>query len=407
MKKIGIVTTWFERGAAYVSKQFKEVWEEENEVYIYARGGEEVALNDPKWQTENIAYGRRYSYTNLDLINLNHFKKWIESNNLDIVFFNEQHIWDPILLCKKMGITIGSYIDYYTHQTVPLFDIFDFLICNTKRHHSVFNWHPQVFYIPWGTDQNIFNGSQKKQTKLSEVVFFHSAGMNPYRKGTDFLIKAFSQIKSEKAKLIIHSQVNIFTFFPKMKTICDDLFNKKRIEIIIKTISAPGLYHIGDVYVYPTRLEGIGLSIAEANSCGMPVITTNQAPMNEFIIDGNNGSLIKVKSSKKRKDNYFWNESYIDVGHLTKIMQEYILNYKELEDRKRKALTYSQNNFNWNKNSLILLSIVREIRKRPKTMEIIEKVKSYEKTRGIRFYLANLVFYDKIKKKVKNILNKS
>jgi hypothetical protein len=88
-------------------------------------------------------------------------------------------------------------------------------------------------------------------------------------------------------------------------------------------------------------------------------------------------------------------------------MQEYILNYKELEDRKRKALTYSQNNFNWNKNSLILLSIVREIRKRPKTMEIIEKVKSYEKTRGIRFYLANLVFYDKIKKKVKNILNKS
>jgi hypothetical protein len=40
-------------------------------------------------------------------------------------------------------------------------------------------------------------------------------------------------------------------------------------------------------------------------------------------------------------------------------------------------------------------------------MEIIEKVKSYEKTRGIRFYLANLVFYDKLKKKVKNILNKS
>ena len=101
MKKIGIVTTWFERGAAYVSKQFKEVWEEENEIYIYARGGEDVALNDPKWQAKNIAYGQRYSYTNLDLINLNHFKKWIESNDLDIVFFNEQHIWDPILLCKK------------------------------------------------------------------------------------------------------------------------------------------------------------------------------------------------------------------------------------------------------------------------------------------------------------------
>ena len=48
MKKIGIVTTWFERGAAYVSKQFKEVWEKDNEVYIYARGGEDLAINDPK-----------------------------------------------------------------------------------------------------------------------------------------------------------------------------------------------------------------------------------------------------------------------------------------------------------------------------------------------------------------------
>ena len=88
MKKIGIVTTWFERGAAYVSKQFKEVWEEENEIFIYARGGEDVALNDPKWQTENITYGQRYSYTNLDLINLYHFEQWIENNNLEIVFFN-------------------------------------------------------------------------------------------------------------------------------------------------------------------------------------------------------------------------------------------------------------------------------------------------------------------------------
>ena len=407
MKKIGIVTTWFERGAAYVSKQFKEVWEEENEIFIYARGGEDVALNDPKWQTENITYGQRYSYTNLDLINLHHFEQWIENNNLDIVFFNEQHIWDPVLLCRKMGVIIGSYIDYYTSQTVPLFDVFDFLICNTKRHYSVFKWHPQVFYVPWGTNQNIFNRSQKKQTKLNDVVFFHSSGMNPYRKGTDFLIKAFSQLNSENAKLIIHSQTNIFSFFPKLKAICNDLLNKKRIEIINKTISAPGLYHLGDVYVYPTRLEGIGLSIAEANSSGMPVITTNQAPMNEFIIEGNNGSLINVKSSKKRKDDYFWDESYIDVDHLTQIMKEYILNNEELEDKKQKALIFSEKNFNWNKNSLPLLSIVKEVKIRTTTKETFEMVKSYEKARGIKFYISNLVFVDKLKKNVKSILTKS
>jgi len=406
MKKIGIVTTWFERGAAYVSKQFKEVWEKNNEVYIYARGGEDLAINDPKWTTKNITYGKRYSYTNLDLIDLNHFEKWIKDNELDIVFFNEQHIWDSVLLCNKLGVISGSYIDYYTHDTVPLFDVFDFLICNTKRHFSVFKDHPNVFYIPWGTNQRIFNESQKKETDLQEVTFFHSAGMNPYRKGTDFLIRAFSNLDVDNSKLIIHTQISILKFFPFLNKICKNLIQAKKLEIILKTVSSPGLYHKGDVYVYPTRLEGIGLSIVEANSCGMPVITTNQAPMNEFIINNHNGSLINVNSTKKRNDNYFWDESNIDVDHLTRIMKEYVLNIEELEKRKQKSLIYSNDNFDWNKNSIALLSIIDQVKFQNKTKEIINNIEIYEKSRGIKFYFSNLVLVGKLKKRIKNIFLK-
>ena len=67
-----------------------------------------------------------------------------------------------------------------------------------------------------------------------------------------------------------------------------------RIEFIEKTVSAPGLYFRGDVYLYPTRLEGIGLTICEALASGLPVITTNDAPMNEFVIDGETGYLVDV-----------------------------------------------------------------------------------------------------------------
>ena len=87
MKKVGIVTTWFERGAAYVSKQFKEVWEEDCEIFIYARGGEDVAKNNPHWHSNNLTYGKRFNYTRLDLIDLKHFENWIKENKLDIVFF--------------------------------------------------------------------------------------------------------------------------------------------------------------------------------------------------------------------------------------------------------------------------------------------------------------------------------
>jgi hypothetical protein len=176
MKKIGIVTTWFERGAAYVSKQFKEIWERENEIFIYARGGEEVAKLDSKWNEGNVCYGKRYDYSNLDFIDLDHFEKWIISNDLDFVFFNEQHLWKPVLLCHDLNIKTGSYIDYYTAETIPFFRLYDFLICNTKRHYSVFKWHPRVYYIPWGTDTTVFNKEQQKETSENELVFFHSSG---------------------------------------------------------------------------------------------------------------------------------------------------------------------------------------------------------------------------------------
>ena len=57
--KIGIVTTWFERGAAYVSKQFMDVLQKTDEVFIYARGGEKYAIGNPLWDLPNVWWGKR------------------------------------------------------------------------------------------------------------------------------------------------------------------------------------------------------------------------------------------------------------------------------------------------------------------------------------------------------------
>jgi len=56
---IGIVTTWFERGAAQVSHQYKEILGQDNEVFIYARGGEKYARNNPKWDTPDVTWGKK------------------------------------------------------------------------------------------------------------------------------------------------------------------------------------------------------------------------------------------------------------------------------------------------------------------------------------------------------------
>jgi len=56
---IGIVTTWFERGAGYVSKQFEDVLSIKHNVKIYARGGEKYAIGNPQWDKDNVTWGKR------------------------------------------------------------------------------------------------------------------------------------------------------------------------------------------------------------------------------------------------------------------------------------------------------------------------------------------------------------
>ena len=194
--RIGIVTTWFERGAAYVSKQYQELLEESNEVFIYARGGEEFADKSSKWNEGNITWGIKYKNSTRTKINIKHFLNWIKINNIEAVLFNEQHEWLPIIACDEAGVLIGAYIDYYKKETVPFFKLYDFLICNTKRHFSVFENFDQSVYIPWGTDVDLFKPKTLKSLD-SKTKFFHSAGMNPLRKGTDFVLKAASKLKNK------------------------------------------------------------------------------------------------------------------------------------------------------------------------------------------------------------------
>lgn len=384
MKNIGIVTTWFERGAAYVSRQFKEILELENSVYVYARGGEEYAKGNKVWDTNEVHWGTKidspFAPTS---INKKDFIKWIKLNKIEIVIFNEQHWFEPLLWCKDLGLRTIGYIDYYTEDTVPLFNIYDALICNTKRHFSVFKNHNRAYYIPWGTDVELFKPISFEYSLVNKdyVTFFHSAGMLGIRKGTDLLIKAFSATK-ENSKLIIHTQTNLTNIFPELEITIKELVNNKRLEIINKTIPAPGLYYKGDVYVYPTRLEGIGLTIAESISSGLACIVPKNAPMDEFVNDSF-GRLINISQFTARADGYYWPKCEIEVDDLTKIIDHYAANPELVMSHKENARLYAINNLNYKDNFKLLNHLVNTIEYIPCSDILRQNIIKYER-RGMK-----------------------
>jgi glycosyltransferase involved in cell wall biosynthesis len=139
------------------------------------------------------------------------------------------------------------------------------------------------------------------------------------RKGTDIALQAFKQLKGA-AHMILHTQLPSDAW-PKIWRDCIE--GDQRIEVLMEEIDPCELYRQGDLYLYPSRLEGIGLTLPEALATGLAVVTTDAPPMKEFIEPGKTGSLVKVSDHRARYDGYYWPESWVNPADLTAVLQPY------------------------------------------------------------------------------------
>ncbi len=336
--KIGIVTTWFERGAAYVSEIYKNLLEREGHtIYVFARGGENIPETiSAKWNGNEVTRSNCYIDSTIEK---RKFLRWVSDKSLDVVFFNEQRDFRAIIWLKKKypKVVVGAYVDYYTENSIELFGLYDFLICNTKRHLQAMQKHPQKYYIPWGTDINLFCPRTRES---NGITFFHSAGLSE-RKGTDYLVEAFIDGKLySKSQLIIHTQQAI----EKICKYDKEELAKYNIQVIEKTVPAPGLYYMGDVYVYPTKLDGLGLTMYEAIASGLPMIVTDFPPMNE-VGDESFVRRVKVKDYYCRGDAYYYPMAICDKADLIDAMEWYVEHQEELKEQKQYARQYAEEHY--------------------------------------------------------------
>ena len=360
---IGIVTVWGPTGAGYVSKAYEQVLSDEHNVLSYARGGRTLK-DDPMWDGKNVTWAPYHPCTTG--IYWRHFSRWIQRIGIEALIFNEQRFWKTVAQARKLGILIGAYVDYYTADTIPFFDLYDFLICHTRRHYGVFKSHPQVLYCPWGTDIRLYRPTQT--TKDRPTTFLISAGWSGAharkqdwmdRRGVGMTIRAFRRINAD-VRLVILSQVPLEACpIEWQRAVAED----KRINFVVGTYH-PVPYSLGDVYVYPSRLDGIGLTVPEALSSGLPVITTDSAPMNEFVIQGENGLLVDVERFSARPDGYYWPESICREEALIDAMLYYIHNPSMIHSHAINARMYAEKHLNWAKNALLLKEWLSRQRRR-------------------------------------------
>jgi glycosyl transferase family 1 len=165
-----------------------------------------------------------------------------------------------------------------------------------------------------------------------------------------------------------------------------------RLAVLEQTVGAPGLYHRGDVYVYPSRLDGIGLTVPEALACGLPAIVPDEPPMNEFL-DATSGRVVTVASRAEREDGYFWPMCLADVEHLTVQMQTYVDGVAGIAEAKRAARCYAEAHLNWYRNSADLPELLAKVKPLPaaRKEKALQAARLFERNRAkqsARFWLS-------------------
>lgn len=137
-----------------------------------------------------------------------------------------------------------------------------------------------IAVIPNGIDINAYPYYQKREKTSNKQVLFLSR-LHP-KKGIELLIEAWNRINKRRnidwKLIIVGNGENEYVSNLKKIIHIKNLENSVSILPPAFGVDKIKMYHNSDLFILPTYSENFGMVIAEAMSCGTPVITTKNTP---------------------------------------------------------------------------------------------------------------------------------
>jgi glycosyltransferase involved in cell wall biosynthesis len=248
---------------------------------------------------------------------------------------------------------------------------------------------PPIYLVPHGAEVDMFNPNNKPfvvDKSLDNTFNFLSIFQWQHRKGPDVLLKAYWNefTKDDNVSLVVKSYWN-----PNVKgsqRVVRDKIAQYKHYLGYGDDRAPvfytgsdfdeedlrGLYTMSDIFVLPTRGEGVGLPYMEAMASGIPCIATGWGGQTDFI-NSDNGFILdyKLESTHYKieealADNYFpgftpemnWAEP--SVEHLQKLMR---YAYENQDDVTEKGLLAreSMKSQQWSMIGFVLKNFIEKV----------------------------------------------
>jgi len=193
------------------------------------------------------------------------------------------------------------------------------------------NYHRQAKFIPHGVDSEKQRSDDLiKQWGLCKNNYVLTVSRLIPHKGIHYLLKAYSQIETDKKLVIVGPSFYTRKYEEKLKKMAEHdprvIFLGSQYGEVLKQ-----LYSNSFVFVNPSEQEGLPLVVLEAASFGKPLLLSG-IPIHKSVF-GDLPFFFRNKSPKNLKDNL-----------------EALLNNPNLAyQRARKIKDYSIKNYNWDR----------------------------------------------------------
>jgi len=156
--------------------------------------------------------------------------------------------------------------------------------------------HPpgRIWYVPNGTGPEFFLSRAFHETVPQRLLY---VGTWLDRKGVYYLVDSFSALARRFPQLTLTiagcliSDEKVKAFFPT------ELSYRIVVKPHLSRSAMPDLYASHDIFVFPSLVEGMPLTLLEAMATAMPVVTTATCGMADVIENEFNGLLVPTADS--------------------------------------------------------------------------------------------------------------
>jgi glycosyltransferase involved in cell wall biosynthesis len=148
-----------------------------------------------------------------------------------------------------------------------------------------------IWYVPNGTEERFFVSREYSAKTALHLLF---AGTWLDRKGVYYLADAFNRVAKKMPNLRLTVAGCSVSEAEVKDCFAAELRDRVAVIPFVTRDDMVAVYAGHDIFVFPSLVEGMPLTLLEAMATGMPVVTTNTCGMADVVEDGVNGLLVSA-----------------------------------------------------------------------------------------------------------------